>query len=87
MKMKRKAVTCYGRVIGRDWCQEWYETASRDAAVRARQLRERGYSVVVSPMGHQVTGAGSVRMTLVSVMQATREAVEAMPRPDHEARL
>lgn len=56
---------CYGQVRGRDWVQEWYETASRHAGARARQLRKLGYRVSVSGMGQQVTPVGTVNMTLV----------------------
>lgn len=38
-------ITCYGRVVGRNFTQEWYETASRHAGRRARQLRKLGHQV------------------------------------------
>ena len=39
---------CYGQVNQGLWCQEHYETTSRDAGRRARQLRKAGYRVSVS---------------------------------------
>lgn len=58
---------CYQRVVGRGFVTEWYETASRDAGKRARQLRKLGYTVSVSAMGMQVTPVGRVKMTLLSL--------------------
>jgi len=60
-------MTCYQRVSGNGWTQEWYETASRDAGKRARELRKEGYRVAVSGMGSQVTNVGRVNMTLVDI--------------------
>lgn len=61
-------VTCYGEPVrGSDWQQEWYETASRHAGRRARQLRKLGLRVGVEGMGEQVTDVGRVRMTLLSI--------------------
>lgn len=64
---KPSKVTCYGRVVGHGWVQEWYETASRDARRRAAELRKLGYRVHVESMGMQVTQAGKVRMTLATI--------------------
>jgi hypothetical protein len=58
---------CYGQTRGQGWQQEWYETASRDAGRRARQVFGGGRVVSVGAMGSQVTGVGSVRMTLVTI--------------------
>jgi len=55
---------CYSRVGN----QEWYETASRDAGRRARELRALGYRVLVEAMGDQITRVGHVRMTLLTVL-------------------
>lgn len=60
-------VTCYGLVRGRGWQQEHYESASRDAGRRARQLRRLGLRVWVSALGPQVTPVGRVRMSTVNV--------------------
>lgn len=60
-------MTCYGRVGTTKWTQEWYETQSRDAAARARELRKLAYRVSVGSMGMQITPVGRVKMTLVSV--------------------
>jgi hypothetical protein len=60
---------CYLQVItSHTTCQEHYETASRDAGRRARQLRKLGYRVVSSPLGQQVTGLGLVKMTMLSIV-------------------
>lgn len=58
---------CYGRfVTSYTSCQEWYETASRDAGKRARELRKLGYRVMCESMGSQVTDVGLVKMTLLT---------------------
>ncbi len=62
-----KTVTCYGQVNAGRWCQEHYETASRDAAIRAKELREAGYAVTVCSLGTQVTNVGYVKMTMVDI--------------------
>lgn len=58
---------CYGQVNTGNWCQETYESASRDAARRARILRKAGYIVTVIPMGPQVTRVGVVNLTMVDI--------------------
>ena len=60
-------MTCYGRTGTHSWTQEWYETRSRDAGRRARELRRQGYSPATAAMGMQVTPVGRVKMSLVSV--------------------
>ena len=62
-----KEITCYGQTNGFDWSQEWYESASRDAGRRARQLRKAGYRAVVCDAGMQVTPVGLVKMTMVDI--------------------
>ena len=57
----------YGIVGTGTWRQEHYETASRDAGKRARELRALGYAVVVSGLGLQVTPVGLVKMTMVTI--------------------
>lgn len=67
METKKADVICYGLVRGRDWQQEHYETARKDAGRRARELRKAGFKVAVSPLGLQVTNVGTVRMTMVTI--------------------
>jgi len=69
---------CYGQTNGFEWTQEMYETASRDAGRRARQLRKAGYRATVCPMGFQVTGVGIVRMTMVDI-RGTSEQIMSLP--------
>ena len=57
-------------VRGTNWQQEEYETASRDAGKRARQLRKLGYRVVVSSPSIQVTPVGLVKLTMLTIMNA-----------------
>lgn len=61
---------CYGQVNSGRWCQEWYETASKHAGIRARELRKLGYRVTTSSMGTQVTSVGLVKMSLVDIRPA-----------------
>jgi hypothetical protein len=70
---------CYGRVHGPNWCQEWYETASRDAARRGRELRAAGYIANVSAMGTQVTNVGYVKMTLVDIRPGANPDTTEIP--------
>ncbi|OGR25920.1 MAG: hypothetical protein A2139_14285 [Desulfobacca sp. RBG_16_60_12] len=66
--MKTKdACICLGRVGSYGWTQETYETATKHAGMRARELRKLGYRVTVSPLGMQVTKLGLLRLTMVDV--------------------
>jgi len=47
--------------------QESFETVSRTAGKRARQLRKLGYSVAVSPQGYQVTPWGLIKVSMVTI--------------------
>ncbi len=58
---------CLQQVFGRGWTQETYETASRDATVRAKVLRAAGYAVNVGSLGPQVTPLGTIKLTLVDI--------------------
>ncbi len=59
---------CYGQTKTWKFAQEWYESASRDAGKRTRQLKKAGFrNVRSSSMGYQVTPVGSVKMTLVDI--------------------
>ena len=58
---------CMLQVNNGRWCQESYETASRDAVKRARLLRQLGYVVSVAPLGPQVTQAGVIKTTLIDI--------------------
>ena len=83
MTTETKTTTCYGRFDSvANNCQAWYETATRDAGRRAKQLRALGFSVSVSPMGPQVTGVGVVKMTLVTV-----DGMTSVPQPERTVRL
>lgn len=78
--MKTKTVpVCYGQTNSGTWCQEWYESSSRHARVRAAALRKAGYKVAVCPQGYQVTKAGTVKMTLVDIRPGTHEDTQYLP--------
>jgi len=62
-----KGITCYGQYHSAGNTQEWYDTASRDAARRTRELRKAGFRCVSQAVGSQVTPVGVVKMTLVSI--------------------
>ena len=51
-----------------NWKQEFYETGSGEARSRAKQLRALGYKVVSSSLGHQVTKVGSVKTTMLTIL-------------------
>lgn len=75
-KTSARSPICYGQTGTATWCQEWYETASRDAGKRARQLRKLGYKVFVSSQGDQITSDGRCKMTLVSVYPGSNEYLD-----------
>jgi hypothetical protein len=64
------------------WCQKTYETASRDAGRRARQLRQAGYQVAVAPMGPQVTPVGVIKLTLVDIRPGAHADTYNLPEVD-----
>jgi hypothetical protein len=72
-------MTCYLQVNNGRWCQESYETASRDAGRRAKQLRDLGYLVSVTTMGRQVTRLGLMKLTLVDVMPGSNSDTSDLP--------
>lgn len=74
---------CLLQVNQGKWCQETYETASRDAAKRAKQLRELGYHVTVSSLGSQVTPLGSMKLTMVDVRPGTNSDTGDLPSCEH----
>lgn len=61
-------IICYGQVRTATSIQEHYESASRHAGRRARELRKSGFGVVVSSLGPQVTNVGTVRMTMITIL-------------------
>lgn len=56
---------CYGQTLFHNHVQEFYETASKHAAIRARELRKAGFRVATASLGNQVTNVGSVKMTIL----------------------
>ncbi len=76
----KKEEVCYGSPVrGRDFQQEWYETAARTARIRAMKLRKAGFNVSVSNMGSQVTDVGRVNMTMVSIFNIPYDVVVPAP--------
>ena len=65
---KTREVTCYGQTNNGLQCQEVYDTTSRDARRRARQLRQTGYRVIVCTASPQVTTVGIVRLTMLHIL-------------------
>lgn len=51
-----------------NWCQETYETGSKDIKARAKVLRKLGYKVISSNMGMQVTEHGLVKLTMLDII-------------------
>jgi len=73
-------MTCLLQVNHGLWCQESYETASRDAGKRARQLRKLGYEARTSAMGCQVTPWGSLKLSLVDIRPGIHEGTTELPK-------
>jgi len=76
-------MTCYGITNGRTWTQEVYETASRDAGRRTRQLRKAGYVANSFPMGSQATPVGTIKLTMVTIQNPD----DNTPMPENVERL
>lgn len=74
-----KTITNYGGARTIKWAQEIYETSSRDAGVRAKQLRKLGYKVIVSSLGMQVTSVGYIKMTMVDIRPGTHLDLYNLP--------
>jgi len=70
---------CLGQTNNGDWCQESYETASRFAARRARQLRKLGYDVASESLGPQITHWGLVRVTLLTIRPGSNPDTYGLP--------
>jgi hypothetical protein len=66
MNKTNEAPICYGQTFFRGFVQEFYETASKHAGIRARNLRKAGFNVRTAPLGYQVTSVGAVKMTLLN---------------------
>jgi hypothetical protein len=81
---KPTEIICYLLVRGRNFQDEHYETASRHARVRAKQLRKLGFKASVSALGPQVTSVGKVNMTMVSIHNPGHGEI---PNPDRLERL
>ena len=73
---------CMLQVNNGRWCQESYETASRDAGKRARLLRQLGYVVSVAPLGPQVTRAGVIKTTIVDIRPGNHFETLGLPPVD-----
>ncbi len=72
-------IECCNQVNNGSWCQESYETASRHAAKRAKELRAKGYKVVVFGMGSQVTPLGYLKLTMVDIRPGTNQDTFGLP--------
>lgn len=77
--MTTKNPQCCGQVKTGSWCQEHYETASRDAGKRARELRLAGYHATVSSLGPQVTPLGVIKMTMVDIRPGSHDDLFYLP--------
>ena len=62
-----------------NWCQETYESSSRQAGKRVKQLKALGYLAASSPMGMQVTKYGLVRLTLVDIRKGSNPDTFYLP--------
>ena len=77
-------VNCLLQVNNGSWCQESYETASRDAGRGAYQLRKLGYLVAVSTMGSQITRYGQLRLPMGTIWPGTiHNSTASLPATTH----
>ena len=49
------------------WAQETWDTGNPGIRKRVADLKKRGYRVVTSAMGTQVTRVGVIKMTLINI--------------------
>ena len=75
----QETITCYGQTNSGSWCQEMYETTSRQAGKRAKQLRVKGYQVIVSALGMQVTKSGLIKLTMVDIRPGKNQDTFYLP--------
>ena len=61
------------------WCQESWETETKEARRRAAQLRRLGYRVTCFSMGPQRTDHGVVKLTMVDVRPGSNEDTLSIP--------
>jgi len=80
-----EAPICYGQVKCHDRGQEWYESASGHARLRAAALRKAGFQVTTSSQGQQVTPMGAIKMTLLQ-WQGDCDSLPAVHVTEVEAR-
>lgn len=76
-------VICYGVIRTANSQQEHYESSTRHAGLRAKELRKLGFDVSVSSLGPQVTNVGVVRMTMITIKQDGRD----IPEPSRVERI
>ena len=74
-----RTMRCYGQINTGEWCQEMYETSTKDAGERARQLRKAGYHVFNSALGPQVTSVGVVTMSMLTIRAGEHVDTCALP--------
>jgi len=72
-------MNCYLQVVGRNWIQEHYETASGDARKRAIQLRKAGFQAKSHGLGPQVTNVGIIKMTMVDIRFNDNQDITNLP--------
>ena len=79
MQKQKQEPICYGQITTRNSCQETYETASRHAAIRGRQVRAAGFRAYSSALGLQVTGVGTVKLTMLTIMPKQDSYFDGLP--------
>ena len=84
MKTEQKKMACCGQVGNGLWCQETYETATKDAGRRVRQLKAAGYIAVSAPMGMQVTPLGLIKLTMVDIRHGVHQDTQYLPTDNWE---
>ena len=70
---------CFLQVNSGHWCQESYDTQSRDANRRANDLRKLGYKVTVFAMGSQVTKLGLLKLSMVDIRPGSNGDTFGLP--------
>ena len=83
-KTETKKMACCSQVNQGMWCQETYESSTRDAGRRVRQLKREGFRAFSSPMGSQVTPLGVIKLTMVDVRPGDHADTFGLPTENWE---
>jgi hypothetical protein len=66
--------------------QYFLEQGNKDNRKIIRELRKAGYSVITSSLGNQVTNAGMVKTTMISIFNSDGREINIIAKKDFFSR-